>query len=131
MNKNDRLIILLGIVILAIAAVGIYAWDSGETSSAIPSTDDIITFTGTYKEWLPSSIKVSDDNPFLALIATPLAVHYSDDGERYIVPLLIENFEDPSRAVIRAETMIGKPSDLSIGCSPTDTITDISLELIF
>lgn len=129
MNKNDRLIILLGIVILAIAAVGIYVWDSGETASTIPTNDEILMFTGTYKEWLPSSIKVSDDDPFLALIATPLAVHYSDEGEQHIVPLLIENFEDPSRAVTRAENMIGKPSDLTIGCSPTETITDISLEL--
>ena len=129
MNKNDRLILIIGVVILAIAAIGIYAWDSSNIKPTTPTTDDIVTFTGTYQDILPSSIKVSDENPFLALIATPLAVHYSDEGEQYVVPLLIENLVDPSRAVTRAESMIGIPAELILGCSSTETVKDVSLEI--
>lgn len=129
MNKNDKLIILLGVIILAIAAIGIFIWDASETTTATPTVDDMVTFTGTYEDMLPTSIKVSDKNPFLSLVATPVAVHYTDEGEQHIVPLFIENFEDPSRAVIRAESMIGKPASLTLGCTQTETITDISIEL--
>lgn len=129
MNKNDKLIIILGIVILVIAIIGVITYNQGQSIQQEPGTEEIVTFTGTYKEILPTSIKVTDENPFLALIATPLAVHYSDEAEQHVVPLLIENFEEPSRAVTRAENMIGKPADFTLGCSKTQSITNISLEI--
>ena len=129
MNKNDKLIIILGLVILGVAIVGISTFDTSQTTPHTPTTDDIVTFTGTYKDTLPNSVKVSDENPFLALIATPLSVHYTDEGGQHIVPLFIESFDDPSSAVTRAESMIGIPADLTLGCSQTKTVTDISLEL--
>lgn len=129
MNRNDKIIIILGLVILGVAIVGISTFDTSQVTSTTPTTEDMVRFTGTYEDILPSSIKVSDEDPFLALMATPLAVHYEDDAKQHIVPLFIENFEEPSRAVTRAESMIGIPADLTIGCSQTKTVTDISLEL--
>jgi len=129
MNKNDKTIVILGIAILILASIGIYTWVPSESTAAAPTTDDIITFTGTYKDTLPTAIKVSNENPFLALIATPIAVNYDDEGMQHIIPLYIENFSEPSRAVTRVESMINKPADLTIGCSQTKSITDISLEL--
>jgi hypothetical protein len=76
---------------------------------------------------MPSAIAVSDQNPFFSLIATPLAVHYSEEGDQTIVPLYVKNFDNPSKAIIRAEQQIGIEADLVI----TDIYTpkEISLSI--
>jgi hypothetical protein len=74
---------------------------------------------------LPSAITVSDNNPFYALIATPLAVRYDNDGNQFIAPLYLKNLTNPSKAIIRAEQQVGIYTDFTIG----DTLSpkDISL----
>jgi hypothetical protein len=63
---------------------------------------------------LPNAIVVSDSNPFYALIATPIAVHYDALGNQQIIPLYIMNFNDPSEAIIRAKQQIGIYPDFSL-----------------
>lgn len=63
----------------------------------------------------PTAITVSDADPFYALLATPLAVHYSDSGEQTVIPFYIKNFIDPSNAVLRTEAELGIITDLVIG----------------
>jgi len=64
---------------------------------------------------LPSAVAVSDSNPFYTLIATPLAVHYNETGSQEIIPLYVKDFDDPSKAVERAEQQIGIFADYTIG----------------
>jgi len=74
---------------------------------------------------LPSAIAVSDTNPFYALIATPLAVHYDEYGVKEVIPLYVKNFDDPSKAVERAEEQIGIEVDFVI----TDIYTPKEISL--
>lgn len=64
--------------------------------------DDFLSLTGTLQN-VPSAIEVSDENPFYALIATPLAVHYSYDGTQEIVPLYVKNLTRPSNSLLRLQ----------------------------
>lgn len=74
---------------------------------------------------MPTTITISDSNPFYALIATPLAIHYDNDGVQEVVPLYIKNFTHPSRAIERVEQQIGRYSDFII--SDIFTPKEISL----
>lgn len=76
---------------------------------------------------MPSAIAVSDSNPFYSLIATPLAVHYDQNGTQTVVPLYVKNFDDPSKAVIRAQHQIGVEVDFVI--SDIFTPKEISLSI--
>ena len=79
MKKNDKLVVVVGVVILVIAAVGVYYWVPEELEVGTADVDDFVGISGVFKDDLPSSIVVSDGCPFYALIATPLAVHYDVD----------------------------------------------------
>jgi len=127
MKKNDKLIVVFGIVILIVAVIGILTWVPHTNNLKDVNIEDI-DFSGEI-DYLPNAITVSDDDPFYALIATPLAVHYDEKGQQQIIPLYVKNFDDPSRAVERAEDMIGISSDLIIGGSNAETAKDVSLEI--
>ncbi len=90
------------------------------------STEDyLIDVSSTFSAEMPTAIAVSDSNPFYTLIATPLAVHYDDAGEQTVIPLYVKNFDEPSKAVERAEQQIGIYADLII--SDVFTPREISL----
>ena len=86
-----------------------------------------INVSSTFSAEMPTAIAVSDSNPFYALIATPLAVHYDDAGEQTVIPLYVKNFDEPSKAVERAEQQIGIYADLII--SDVFTPKEISLTI--
>ncbi|MCD6484256.1 MAG: hypothetical protein J7L47_03995, partial [Candidatus Odinarchaeota archaeon] len=111
MKKKDKLIVLAGVAILVIASVGVYYWspEKGINLNAVT----LLNTAGSFSK-VPSAISVSDCNPFYALIATPLAVHYDKNGNRTIVPLYIENMTEPSKAIVRTEQLIGRTVDLVI-----------------
>jgi len=101
MNKNDKIIAVAGVIVLVIASIGVYTWKpSGEVEN-VSSIDSFLSITSSFSD-VPSAIAVSDANPFFPLIATPLAVHYDAEGTQEVIPLYIQNFSDPSRAVTRA-----------------------------
>ena len=127
MKKNDKLIVLLGVAILVMASIGVYYWAYEEGGPTTLSADKLVGISGTFSEDLPDAITVSDTDPFYALIATPLAVHYDSDGGQEIIPLYVKNFENPSRAVKQAQSMIGKTIDLIVDGSKSPE--EISLEL--
>ena len=105
MNKNDKLIAVIGVVILVIASIGIYTWKPGETMQHLSSIDDFFVVSSSLSN-VPDAVAVSDANPFYALIATPLAVHYNAEGKQEIIPMYVQNYSDPSRAISRAEEQI-------------------------
>ncbi|MCK5458425.1 MAG: hypothetical protein KAI20_00920, partial [Thermoplasmatales archaeon] len=81
--------------------------------------------TSTLTSDMPAAIAVSDSNPFYALIATPLAVRYNEEGNQTVIPLYVKNFNDPSKAVERAEQQVGMEVDFVI--SDIFTPKEISL----
>jgi len=117
MKKNDKLIAVLGVVILILAATGIYVWVEDKPFEATADVEDFFKVTGEYRH-IPSSITVSDGNPFYPVVATPLAVNYDSQGDQHIIPLYIENCDAVSTAVEKAQKQIGyvsanEQSDLS------------------
>ena len=100
MRKNDKFIVILGVVILVISSIGIYLWVPEKTGANAVEMEDILKISGVLSD-VPDSVTVSDCNPFYALIATPIAVHYTTEGDQFVIPLYIENLTDPSDAVER------------------------------
>jgi hypothetical protein len=117
MNKNDKIIAVAGVIILVIASIGVYTWKPTGSAEQASSLDSFMTVTSSFAD-VPSAITVSSSNPFFALIATPLAVHFDADGNQEIIPLYVENQSNPSRAVTRAmNDQIGIPVNAIIDSS--------------
>ncbi len=128
MNKNDKIIVLIGIAVLIIASIGVYVWVPQQTQASLDNIDKLLTMTGTLSD-IPNAVTVSSSSPYYALIATPLTVHYTTDGEQEILPLYIKDLSNPSKAITRAEDMIGTHADLYIGSDEYKTLKDYSLEI--
>jgi hypothetical protein len=101
MKKNDKLIVVLGVIVLVVASLGIY-YVGEEESVGEANINDILKVTGHIQN-IPGSIKLSDGNHFFPLIATPVAVHYDEDCKQEVIPLYVENFEDVSNSVERLQ----------------------------
>lgn len=129
MKPNDKLVIAVGVVILLISTALIYLWVPPANGVDTYEVEDLFSVTGVLSD-VPTAITVSQDNPFYALIATPLAVHYQSNGEQVVRPLYVKDFDEPSRAIERAEQMIGIPADLTIGhYSYKESVKNISVEI--
>jgi len=102
MNKTDKIIALIGVIMLVISGIGIFSWQPSEAIQHVADIDDFFDVTSTITN-LPDTITVSDDCPFYPLIVTPIAVHYDNSGEKTVVPLYVKNIEEPSSAVARLE----------------------------
>jgi hypothetical protein len=100
MKKNDKLVVIVGVVILIISSVGIFTFGDEQQVAQAATLDEVITISGTLKD-IPDSITVSDTSPFYPLIATPIAVHYDGSGEQSLMPLYVMNMTEPSYAVER------------------------------
>jgi hypothetical protein len=119
MKKNDKLIVITGVIILIIAAVGIYYWVPEEAGVKAAKISNFISVTGDLKD-VPDAVTVSDSSPFYPLIATPLAVNYCEEGEQSVLPLYVMNLENPSRSILRVQDQLdgGKKSEI-IGSDET------------
>ena len=94
MKKNDKIVVVVGVVILILAGIGIYVWAPMKTAQGSADIDEFFKITGTFSN-APKGIVVSDMCPFYPLIVTPLAVHYDKMGNQEIAPLFIENSTNP------------------------------------
>ena len=126
MKKNDKTIIIVGIIILILTSVGIYFWIP-ESSVVDAEIEDFYEVCGSINSF-DTGIKVSDANPFFALITTPIAVNYDEDEKQNVIPLYVSNFTDPSKSIVRAETeqIQIEPSFI---IQPNDDIKEKSLEI--
>jgi len=113
MKKNDKLIVILGVVILVLASIGVFYWVPEAKTQGKASVDDFKHITGTFKE-NPSALIVSDCDPFYPLIGTPIACHYDSSGQQIVMPLLIQNMDEPSDAVTRLKEQIGYSGEIVI-----------------
>lgn len=116
---NKKALLTFGTVcILLLSSLGVFTGGavdslSGESQYKNRLFKDF-DFSSVMAESVPSAIEVSDSNPFYALIATPLAIHYSESGEQSVVPLYVKDLDNPSGPVLRAEEEIGFPVDFVI-----------------
>ncbi|HDO19454.1 MAG TPA: hypothetical protein ENG74_01875 [Thermoplasmatales archaeon] len=106
MMRNDKLIVILGVIMLVFASIGIYTWTPWEEAKKEVDIKNFLDVSGTLSQ-VPDALTVYDSSPFYALIATPLAVHYDTDGSLEVLPLYIRNSTNPSRAVERVKDQIG------------------------
>jgi len=119
MNKNDKLIAVLGVIILIIAAIGVYTWSPFIQTGSSSTIKEFFFISSSFSQ-MPDAIAVSDTDPFYVLIATPLAVHYDEDGNQEIIPLYVKNMSEPSRAVTRVmNEQIQIPVNLYIDATKT------------
>jgi hypothetical protein len=100
MKKNDKIIVILGVVILVTASLLTAILPQDDSTAHAAEMEEILTLNGELKD-IPQSISVSDQSPFYPLIATPVAVNYDILGEQSVIPLYIENLTNPSMAVNR------------------------------
>ncbi|MFH1013132.1 MAG: C25 family cysteine peptidase [Thermoplasmatota archaeon] len=100
MNKNDRIIVIIGVVILVISSIGIFSFQQEPQGAQAATINDVIQISGNLSD-VPDSIIVSDTSPFYPLIATPIAINYDTSGEQSIIPLYIMNLTEPSRSIER------------------------------
>ncbi|MFO8077429.1 MAG: C25 family cysteine peptidase [Thermoplasmatota archaeon] len=98
MKKNDKIIVILGVFILVLSSIGIYLGVPDESKDSVDHIEDLELKGGSFKQ-LPSAVTVPDNNPFLPLIATPLAIHYDTDNTKTMLPLYVENFSTPSEGI--------------------------------
>jgi hypothetical protein len=99
MKKNDKIIVVLGVIMLVLASIGIYYYEPIREIESV-TISEFQNINGVLKN-IPEAISVSDCNPFYPLIATPVAVHYNIEGEQELIPLFVENMESPSNAIVR------------------------------
>ena len=126
MDLKDKLLTIAGVLILILSSVGVYYWEVEEGVAVSLTVEDFFDVCGVFSN-TPNGIVVSSCNPFYALAATPLAVHYYKDGTGEVVPLLVKDFIDTSRAVDRAIEMIDVNSDLVV--QGNRSAKEVSLEL--
>jgi hypothetical protein len=114
MNKNDKIITVVGVIILIVASLGVYTWKPSGSAEQVSSLDTFFSVSSSFTD-VPTGISVSDSNFFLPLIATPLAIHYDMKGNQEVIPLYVENLDSPSSAVTRAmDDQIDIPVNLVI-----------------
>ncbi|DAC72643.1 MAG TPA: hypothetical protein DSN98_04280, partial [Thermoplasmata archaeon] len=107
MKKYDKIIVVLGVAILAFALIGIYYWVPQKAEIKTVQSNEFIDVTGALKD-MPDSLTVSDSNPFYPLIATPLSVNYDENGVQTVIPLYVKNFENPSTAITRLQDQLDR-----------------------
>ena len=126
MKKNDKIIVIAGVVILILAAIGIYYWVPAEEEKSISGINKFFDVSGDMDN-MPVAVVMPDSSPFYPLIATPIAVNYDNEGNQKIVPLFVENYEDLSKSIKQTKSWIDVTPDLNIGSE--DSPKDISLDL--
>jgi len=129
MNEKvkDKGIAIAGVLVLIFASVGIFLYNPyNQKEKNINGIEDFFNVVSSFSE-LPNAIKISDSNPFFALITTPLAIHYSSDGKQEVLPLYIHNNSNPSNAIKRAEDQIGIPADFAIDNSFSAKAVSLSI----
>jgi hypothetical protein len=106
MKKYDKIIAISGAFILILAGLGIYFWVEEEPVVASANIEDLLLVSSKLTD-IPKAIAISDECPFYALISTPVAVNFDKDGNQHIIPFYIENLEETSTALTKAEDQIG------------------------
>jgi len=128
MKKNDKIIAVVGVVMLLLASLGILLTVPTGKETKIMNANELYQATGSIVH-MPDTITVSDSCPFYPLVATPLAVHYDANGMQNVIPLYIENLEKPSTAVTKVKYQLDVLSLTDFVIDDSMDAKEISLEI--
>lgn len=103
------------VVLILIAAIFVGITGSSRDDGEPATMDDLLMSESfrTHTEQ-DGSVVVSDDDPFYAIMATPVAVHYEETGELMATPLLVAG-DTPSISVKRFMQAYNHPTTITIG----------------
>ncbi|MEA2054378.1 MAG: C25 family cysteine peptidase [Candidatus Thermoplasmatota archaeon] len=124
-KKETKILVLFAIAVLIGAAFsGCIGGPKFEEVKGF-SMDDIGKISAE-RNMDATPVIASEENAFYALIGTPVAEYYYSN-DIHVAPLLVENFSNPSRPVVRFGKQYPFSSDIKIaGGSPEDVSTDIA-----
>jgi len=127
MKQNVKIGIFIGIIVI-IAALFVVFYDADDQPGLI-EPEDIYSLTGSLQN-IPDAIEVSDENPFYALIATPVAVHYDLSNTQEIIPLYITNMTEPSDSILRLQNdQLNEYKVTDLMAFRDDSMKDFSLNI--
>lgn len=132
MKKSDKIVALIGVIIIILAAVGIYFLAPLQKQPVVLGVKDFADITGQMidEKELPSTLIVSNKDPFYALIATPLAISYDENCSQRVVPLLIsKDVKNPSSSVTELVDYIGLTYEKKLIIDDSKDAKNLSLEI--
>ena len=131
MKKNDKIVVILGVVILVLASIGVFYYEIDSTKTGKTNIENFYKVTGSFKEDITGkSITISDSDPFYAMVVTPLAIHYDKDCNQVIIPMYIENETNPSDAIVDIKNEYLYPfDDLRINDLDFDSAQELSIKI--
>ncbi len=120
MNRGNILLSIIAVLILLLSSLSTVSTQYTSTTVQSKQTN-VAALAGkpsdqseTLTSVLPHPILVSDSDPFYALIATPVALHYDAEGNQEVIPLYVINFGNPSSAITRLMEMGYNEGDMIV-----------------
>ncbi|MEM0493119.1 MAG: C25 family cysteine peptidase [Candidatus Thermoplasmatota archaeon] len=123
-NRGSLLAILISLTLLTVLIVPLT-----NTTFKAELVDDLFKPPVEPLNNQPSAIIIPDSNPFYAIITTPLAIRYDDKKEQHVIPLLIKNQHNPSKAVERAEKQVILDNNSILIINDSLSVKETSLHL--
>jgi hypothetical protein len=105
----------VGVVGILVIAMFVVLLGPGDGSSEPAGFDDLLNSQSTRTQVeAGGSIVASEDDPFYAIMATPVAVHYEETADQLATPLLVTG-DNPSISVNRFLLAYNRPTVITIG----------------
>jgi hypothetical protein len=115
MADRKKQLAAVAMVFILVAAIFLGVSGSAKDEGGAATMDDLLASQSsrTHIEQ-GGSIVANDDDPWLTIMATPVAVHYEETGEREATPLLVAG-ENPSLPVKRFLQAYNHQTTITIG----------------
>jgi len=111
----NKIVAISFVLVLLLAAFSVIDVNASEGSSEERASIGDLMGQESVRYEQPGAVVASGESPFYALIGTPLALYYDDQGELHEVPLLVADSDDPSSAVDRFLMMYDHSDILVLG----------------
>ncbi len=121
MADRKRQIAAVGVVLILVVAIFAVLSGPGGEAEDTADFDDLLASQSTRTMIEDGgSIVASDEDPFYAILSTPVAVHYEETGDRMATPLLVAG-DDPDMSVNRLLLAYNRPTVITVG--PVDDLS--------
>ena len=113
-DRKKQLVAIAMVAILLVAIFAVISGPGGEGSEPASFNDLLGSQSTRTQTEVGGSIVASDEDPFYALIATPVAVHNEETGDQTAIPLLVAG-SNPSLPVNRFLLAYNRPTVITLG----------------